>query len=71
MTAELSRNPSTRILHMAKCMKAWIINFMFFTGDFEKVDGRMGQDDMRYLILVMPNRETRYSFCEKIMAWFN
>lgn len=46
-------------------------NFMFFTGYFKKVDERMGEDDMRYLTLMIPNREVRYIFREKIMAWFN
>ncbi len=46
-------------------------NFMFFTGYFKKVGERMGEDDMRYLTLAIPNREVRYIFREKIMAWFN
>ncbi len=46
-------------------------NFMFFTGYFKKVDERIGEDDMRYLTLMIPNREVRYIFREKIMAWFN
>lgn len=46
-------------------------NFMFFTGYFKKVDERMDEDDMRYLTLAIPNREVRYIFREKIMAWFN
>ena len=46
-------------------------NFMFFTGYFRKVDERMGEDDTRYLTLAIPNREVRYIFREKIMAWFN
>lgn len=44
---------------------------MFFTGYFKKVDERMGEDDIRYLTLMIPNREVRYIFCEKIMAWFH
>ena len=46
-------------------------NFMFFTGYFKNVGERMGEDDMRYLTLAIPNREVRYIFREKIMAWFN
>lgn len=46
-------------------------NFMFFTGYFKKVDERMGEDDTRFLTLAIPNREVRYIFREKIMAWFN
>ena len=46
-------------------------NFMFFTGYFRKVDERMGENDTRYLTLAIPNREVRYIFREKIMAWFN
>lgn len=46
-------------------------NFMFFTGYFKKVDERMGEDDIRYLTLMIPNREVRYIFREKIMAWFH
>lgn len=46
-------------------------NFMFFTGYFKKVDERMGGDDTRYLTFAIPNREVRYIFREKIMAWFN
>ena len=45
-------------------------NFMFFTGYFRKVSERMGEDDTRYLTLMIPNREVRYIFREKIMAWF-
>ena len=45
-------------------------NFMFFTGYFKKVGERMGADDTRYLTLAIPNREVRYIFREKIMAWF-
>ena len=45
-------------------------NFMFFTGYFKKTGERMGEDDMRYLTLAIPNREVRYIFREKIMAWF-
>lgn len=46
-------------------------NFMFFTGYFKKVDERMGEEDIRYLTLAIPNREVRYIFREKIMAWFD
>ena len=46
-------------------------NFMFFTGYFRKVSERMGEDDIRYLTLMIPNREVRYIFREKIMAWFD
>lgn len=46
-------------------------NFMFFTGYFKKVDERMDENDMRYLTLMIPNREVRYIFREKIMAWFH
>lgn len=45
-------------------------NFMFFTGYFKKVDERMGENDTRYLTFAIPNREVRYIFREKIMAWF-
>lgn len=45
-------------------------NFMFFTGYLKKVDERMGEDDTHYLTLMIPNREVRYIFHEKIMAWF-
>lgn len=46
-------------------------NFMYFTGYFKKIGERMGEDDTRYLTLAIPNREVRYIFREKIMAWFN
>lgn len=46
-------------------------NFMFFTGYFKKVDERMDEDDTQYLMLAIPNREVRYIFREKIMAWFH
>lgn len=46
-------------------------NFMYFTGYFKKISERMGEDDTRYLTLAIPNREVRYIFREKIMAWFD
>ncbi len=46
-------------------------NFMFFTGYFRKVSERIGEDDVKYLTLTIPNREVRYIFRQKIMEWFN
>lgn len=45
-------------------------NFMFFTGYLKKAAEREGEDDTRYLTLMIPNREVRYIFREKIMDWF-
>ena len=45
-------------------------NFMFFTGYLKKVNERMGEEDTHYLTLMIPNREVRYIFHEKIVAWF-
>ena len=45
-------------------------NFMFFTGYFRKVKERIGEDDIRYLTLKIPNREVKYIFRKKIMDWF-
>lgn len=46
-------------------------NFMFFTGYFRKVSERIDSDDKRYLELKLPNREVKYIFREKILAWFD
>lgn len=45
-------------------------NFMFFTGYFRKVAERIGEHDIRYLTLRIPNREVRYIFYTKVQAWF-
>lgn len=45
-------------------------NFMFFTGYFRKVSERVGEDDIRYLTFRIPNREVRYIFRTKVIAWF-
>ncbi len=45
-------------------------NFTFFTGYFRKVKERIGEDDIRYLTLKIPNREVKYIFRKKIMDWF-
>ena len=45
-------------------------NFMFFTGYFRKVSGRISENDIRYLTFRIPNREVRYIFYTKVSAWF-
>ncbi len=44
-------------------------NFMFFTGYLKKVSQRFESDKL-YATLVIPNRETRYIYSEKIINWF-
>ena len=45
-------------------------NFMFFTG-YLKVTSQRIEDDKVYATLVVPNRETRYIYSEKILNWFD
>ena len=45
-------------------------NFMFFTG-YLKVTSQRIEDDKIYATLVIPNRETRYIYSEKILNWFD
>ncbi len=45
-------------------------NFMFFTG-YLKVTSQRIEDDKIYATLVVPNRETRYIYSEKILNWFD
>ncbi len=44
-------------------------NFMFFTGYLKKISQRFESDKI-YATLVIPNRETRYIYSEKIINWF-
>ncbi len=43
---------------------------MFFTG-YLKIISRRFESDKLYATLVIPNRETRYIYSEKIINWFN
>ena len=45
-------------------------NFMFFTG-YLKITSRRFEEDKLYATLVIPNRETRYIYSEKIINWFD
>ena len=45
-------------------------NFMFFTGYLKIISQRM-EGDRIYATLVIPNRETRYIYSEKIINWFD
>ncbi len=45
-------------------------NFMFFTG-YLKITSRRFEADKIYATLVIPNRETRYIYSEKIINWFD
>ena len=45
-------------------------NFMFFTG-YLKITSQRVEDDKIYATLVVPNRETRYIYSEKILNWFD
>ena len=45
-------------------------NFMFFTG-YLKITARRFEADKLYATLVIPNRETRYIYSEKIINWFD
>ena len=45
-------------------------NFMFFTGYFRKVSERMDDKDNHFITLALPNREVKYIFRTKILAWF-
>ena len=44
-------------------------NFMYFTG-YLKAVGERSEDDVNYATLVIPNRETRYIYSQKIINWF-
>ena len=44
-------------------------NFMFFTG-YLKIISQRFEDDVLYATMVIPNRETRYIYSQKIMGWF-
>lgn len=45
-------------------------NFMFFTGYLKVVSQRF-ENDVLYATMVIPNRETRYIYSQKIMGWFS
>jgi len=45
-------------------------NFMFFTG-YLKITSQRFDSDKLYATLVIPNRETRYIYSEKIINWFD
>lgn len=45
-------------------------NFMFFTGYFRKVSERMDVQDKLWVIFAIPNKEVKYIFRTKILAWF-
>ena len=44
-------------------------NFMFFTG-YLKIISQRFENDVLYATMVIPNRETRYIYSQKIMGWF-
>ena len=44
-------------------------NFMFFTG-YLRLTGERIEGEKRYCTMVIPNRETRYIYSEKIRSWF-
>ena len=44
-------------------------NFMFFTG-YLKIISQRFEGDVLYATMVIPNRETRYIYSQKIMGWF-
>lgn len=46
-------------------------NFMFFTGYFRKVSERMDGQDELWAVFALPNKEVRYIFRTKILAWFD
>ncbi|MDE7001416.1 MAG: ATP-binding protein [Lachnospiraceae bacterium] len=45
-------------------------NFMFFTGYFRKVREWM-EEEIIYAELMIPNKEVRYIFNEKVLKWFH
>ena len=45
-------------------------NFMFFTG-YLKIISQRFENDILYATLVIPNRETRYIYSQKILSWFS
>lgn len=45
-------------------------NFMFFTG-YLKIINERTENDVKYATLVVPNRETRYIYRQKIINWFS
>ena len=45
-------------------------NFMFFTGYFRKVSERMDAQDKLWAVFEIPNKEVKYIFRTKILAWF-
>ena len=45
-------------------------NFMFFTG-YLKIISQRFENDVLYATMVIPNRETRYIYSQKIMGWFD
>ena len=44
-------------------------NFMFFTG-YLKIISQRFENDILYATMVIPNRETRYIYSQKIINWF-
>ncbi len=47
-------------------------NFMFFTGYLKAVASRYdAENDITYATLVIPNREARYIYSQKIINWFD
>ena len=44
-------------------------NFMFFTG-YLKIISKRFENDILYAAMVIPNRETRYIYSQKILTWF-
>ncbi|MBQ7261756.1 MAG: PD-(D/E)XK nuclease domain-containing protein, partial [Lachnospiraceae bacterium] len=45
-------------------------NFMFFTG-YLKIISQRFENDILYATMVIPNRETRYIYSQKIINWFD
>ena len=45
-------------------------NFMFYTGYFRKVSERMDTEDQLWAVFEIPNKEVKYIFRTKILAWF-
>ncbi len=44
-------------------------NFMLFTGYLKIISQRV-ENDRIYAVMVIPNRETRYIYSQKILSWF-
>ncbi len=45
-------------------------NFLYFTGYLKNI-GERAENDITYATMVIPNRETKYIYSQKIMNWFD